>query len=53
MNNTARTSNEDHKKMLEAIKNRDVKRVERLVKEHILRGQKIVLEAFERRRGDH
>jgi DNA-binding GntR family transcriptional regulator len=47
MDNMARTSNEDHRKMVEAIRKRDVQRVERLVSEHILRGQKIVLEALE------
>lgn len=40
------TSNEDHRKMLKAIRARDAEGVERLVKEHILRGQKIVLKAL-------
>ncbi|MBW1666497.1 MAG: GntR family transcriptional regulator [Deltaproteobacteria bacterium] len=47
MNNMARTSNEDHRRMLEAIKKRDTKKVERLVREHILRGQKTVLKALD------
>jgi DNA-binding GntR family transcriptional regulator len=33
--------------MLEAIRQRDVDRVENLVKEHITRGMKIVLKALE------
>jgi DNA-binding GntR family transcriptional regulator len=49
MDNMARTSNEDHRNMVEAIRKRDVSRVERLVSEHILRGQKIVLQALEKR----
>jgi DNA-binding GntR family transcriptional regulator len=52
MNNMARISNDDHRKMLEAIRERDVSRVERLVSEHILRGQRIVLQALEKRPGD-
>jgi DNA-binding GntR family transcriptional regulator len=32
--------------MLDAIKNRDPDKVEKLVKEHILRGQKMVLKKF-------
>jgi len=47
MNNWARTSNEDHRNMLEAIRQRDVDRVEKLVKEHIEAGKKIVLRALE------
>jgi len=43
----AKVSDHDHNKMLEAIKNRDPDRVEKLVKEHILRGQKVVLKKFE------
>ena len=52
MDNMARTSNDDHRKMLEAIRKRDVPRVESLVSEHILRGQKIVLQALEKRPRD-
>jgi DNA-binding GntR family transcriptional regulator len=36
-------SNEDHRKMLKAMKKRDVGKVEKLVKDHVLRAQKIVL----------
>lgn len=45
----AEASNEDHRKMLEAIRERDVNRVERVVKKHIARGQRIVLNALEER----
>jgi DNA-binding GntR family transcriptional regulator len=41
------TSNEDHMEMLSAIKKRDTERAEILVREHILRGQGIVLKALE------
>jgi DNA-binding GntR family transcriptional regulator len=47
MDRMARTSNEDHRNMLEAIRQRDVDRVEKLVQEHITRGKKIVLKALE------
>ena len=43
----AETSNQDHRKMLEAIRKRDPNRVERVVREHIERGRKIVLYALE------
>jgi len=49
MDNMAKASNEDHRNMLEAIRQRDVDRVEELVKEHIARGKKIVLKALEDR----
>jgi len=42
----AKSSNEDHRLMLMAIRGRDAEGVERLVKEHILRGQDIVLREF-------
>lgn len=42
----ARVSDHDHEKMLEAMKNRDPDKVEKLVKEHILRGQKMVLKKY-------
>ncbi len=42
-----KTSNADHREMLMAIKNRDEDRVEKLVREHISRGQAIVLNALE------
>ena len=48
----AEGSNEDHKKMLEAIRERDVNRVEKVVKQHIARGLRIVLNAIEERRTD-
>ncbi len=42
-------SNEDHRQMLLAIKQRDGEGVERLVREHLLRGQAVVLEEFDRK----
>lgn len=48
----AKVSNNDHKKMLRAIRMRDSDRVERLVEEHILRGRKIVLRELEHRPGE-
>ena len=48
----AEGSNEDHRKMLEAIRERDVNRVEKVVKQHIARGLRIVLNAIEERRTD-
>ena len=44
----ARVSNEDHKQMLKFIRKRDADGVERLVRDHILRGQEIVLEEFDK-----
>ncbi len=43
----AKISNEDHKKMLLMIENREAVGVEQLVREHILRGQSAVLKAFD------
>jgi DNA-binding GntR family transcriptional regulator len=43
----ARASNHDHRLMLKYIRKRDSDRVERLVKEHILRGQEVVLREFD------
>jgi DNA-binding GntR family transcriptional regulator len=43
----AQTSNADHRLILESIRTRDAEGVELLVREHILRGQKMVLNAFE------
>ena len=40
---TAKMSDEDHRGIIEAIKKREVPKVEKLVREHILRGQKMVL----------
>lgn len=45
----ARISNEDHRQMLKAMKEQDAARVERLVRDHILRGQSIVLKELKRR----
>ncbi len=44
----ARVSNEDHKQMLKFIRKRDADGVERLVRDHILRGQEMVLEEFDK-----
>jgi DNA-binding GntR family transcriptional regulator len=46
----ARISNEDHKQMLEYIRKRDAEKVERLVKDHIVRGCTAVLSTFD---GNH
>ncbi len=43
----ARVSNEDHRLMMEGIRAREADRVEQLVREHILRGQDIVLREFD------
>ncbi len=43
----ARASNDDHRLMMDAIYAREADRVERLVREHILRGQDIVLREFD------
>jgi DNA-binding GntR family transcriptional regulator len=45
----AKTSNDDHRQMLSAMKKRDADRVETLVRQHILRGQKVVLRELESR----
>ena len=47
MENMAKISNQDHKLMLKFIRKRDAEGVERLVREHILRGQAIVLKEFD------
>ncbi len=44
---TARLSNEDHQLMLEHMKKRDGDKVEKLVREHILRGRAIVLKTLD------
>ncbi len=44
----AKISNEDHKQMLEFIRKRDADGVEALVRGHIIRGQEMVLEAFDK-----
>jgi len=43
----ASTSNQDHRKMMGAMRRRDAVRVEKLVREHILRGQRVVLKELE------
>ena len=43
----AKISNEDHNDMLEKIRQRDAEGVERLVREHLARGQKAVLESYD------
>ena len=48
----ATTSNLDHKKMLEHIRKRDAEGAERLVRDHILRGQEMVLKEYDRQRLD-
>lgn len=44
----AKISNEDHKQMLAFIRKRDADGVEALVRGHIIRGQEMVLEAYDR-----
>lgn len=48
----ASTSNLDHKKMLKYIRKRDAEGAERLVRDHILRGQGMVLKEYDRQRLD-
>jgi len=48
----ASTSNLDHKKMLKYIRKRDAEGAERLVRDHILRGQEMVLKEYDRQRLD-
>jgi DNA-binding GntR family transcriptional regulator len=45
-------SNQDHRKMLIAIRGRDVDKVEELVREHISKGRETVLKAIEDRPGE-
>lgn len=49
-NRYAEQSNEDHIKMLAAIKNRDGETVEQLVRQHILKGKTVVLNLLEKRK---
>jgi DNA-binding GntR family transcriptional regulator len=49
-NRFANISNEDHKKMLAFMRRRDAEGVERIVREHILRGRDAVLEDFGKKR---
>ena len=44
----ARVSNKDHRLMMAAMRERQVDRVEKLVREHILRGRDIVLREFDK-----
>ena len=44
----AKISNDDHRKMLKLIRQRDADGVEEIVKEHILRGQTIVLNELDK-----
>jgi DNA-binding GntR family transcriptional regulator len=48
----ATTSNLDHKNMLKYIRKRDAEGAERLVRDHILRGQEMVLKEYDRQRPD-
>ena len=48
----ANISNEDHIQMLELMRKRDAERVERLVRDHILRGQDEVLKEFGKKGAD-
>jgi DNA-binding GntR family transcriptional regulator len=43
----ARISNEDHKQMLEYIRRRDGEGVEKLVRDHLIRGQKAALKQID------
>ncbi|NNG01362.1 MAG: GntR family transcriptional regulator [Desulfobacteraceae bacterium] len=44
----ARISHEDHRRMLALIRQRDAEEVERVVREHILRGQNAVLKVYDK-----
>ena len=44
----AKISNDDHKQMLDFIRKRDADGVEALVRDHIARGQEMVLEEFDK-----
>ena len=48
----ASTSNLDHKQMLKYIRKQDAEGAERLVRDHILRGQQMVLKEYDRQRLD-
>jgi DNA-binding GntR family transcriptional regulator len=47
MESWAETSNRDHRKMLEAIRKKDLNQVQKVVEEHILKGRRMVLKALE------
>ncbi len=44
----AALSNQDHRQILECIRNREADRVEEVMKEHILRGQNLVLQEMDK-----
>jgi DNA-binding GntR family transcriptional regulator len=46
------TSNRDHIQLLKLIRKRDAKGAEQLVRDHILRGQEMVLKEYDRQRRD-
>jgi DNA-binding GntR family transcriptional regulator len=48
----ATTSNQDHIQMLQSIRKRNAEGAEQLTREHILRGQEIVLKEFDKQRPD-
>jgi DNA-binding GntR family transcriptional regulator len=48
----ASISNLDHKRMLKYIRKRDAEGAERLVKDHILRGQEMVLKEYDKQPAD-
>jgi DNA-binding GntR family transcriptional regulator len=48
----AATSNLDHKRILQHIRNRDAEGAERLVKDHISRGQATVLKTYDKQRAN-
>lgn len=48
INDMAQASNEDHRLMLSLIRERDAEGVEKVVREHILRGQEVVLKTLEK-----
>ena len=49
----AQMSNADHRQMLSYIRRRSAGEVEKLVREHIIRGQEIVLEEFDSKTSEH
>ncbi len=49
----ARVSNDDHRRILTLIRKRDADGVEKLVREHILRGQEVVIRDFDSRGRGH
>ena len=48
----AKMSNDDHREMLKAIRERDAEGVEKIVREHILRGRKIALRDLRNMNGE-